>query len=211
MGNDCGIVTSLKTFEHASENIRCNDDFFTLFSFFSLENHHNMSLLDKAELTYHSPSSTFLDHERSSPPKLLLEIRKGVNFPVFTTGAALCVRVNFYPSGLSYASLPAVFPNPRWYFLTMRGYATGEEDRDHTAVVEVLTKTGAMARAVIDLEEFSNQYCVTWMPIRMLKDTSQPSIEVRVWNLVEPKVFWETNGKQFRSAMEIVRNALLPS
>lgn len=186
------------------ENNRVNDGFFPLFSLFSDENRaHHFSLLHQPKYIYHAPSPSFLERERGTRPRLLLEIRKGLHFP---DNASLSVQVSLSSSNANYISPSSGPTNPRWYYLVLHYYQRPKES-EKQAIIRVMDGNKAVAVTNIDLTLMANRYGVFWLSLAlegMQKAEKPPKMEFRVFNLTDPEAFWSTESEEFKAAVTAI-------
>lgn len=203
MGNSCDACEAVRNSDHVLENNRVNDGFFPLFRLFTLENRlHHVSLLHPPKYNFTPPSPQFLERERTSPPRLLLEIRKGLNFPVHSS-APLSVQISF--SNAEYYSSACSPIQPRWYYLVLHTYQ--DKDRESQAVVRVIRGQEVVAATSLDLGILANRYEVFWSSMLLNEgnfEEKQPKIQFRVLNLTDPQTFWSLESDGFKAAVKAI-------
>lgn len=205
MGNSCDACETVRNSDHIQENNRVNDGFFPLLGLFTLDNRrHHVSLLHPPHYTYTPPSPQFLNRESTFPPRILLEIRKGLHFPTHSS-TPLSVQITFSASNAEYLS-PACSPvKPRWYFLVLHTYQ--DQHSESQAVVRVMRGEKLVAATSLDLSLVANRYEVFWSSLALETENPAeklPKIEFRVLNLVDPKAFWSLESDGFKAAVKAI-------
>lgn len=205
MGNYCDSCEKVTNSDHVKENNRVNDGFYPMFGLFGLEKRMtHVSLFNPPRYRYHPPSPQFLEKERNSAPRLVLEVRKGIHFDESDV-SPLTVHVKLQPSLKRFSSAPSPPHNPRWYYLVYRSYQPGENDTE--AVIHVLKGETTVASTAINLSQIANRYEIFWSTLSIQSNQiieKRPRIEFRIFNLTNPSTFWREDCEGYQSALTTI-------
>jgi len=188
--------------EHVRENIKVNDAFFPFLTLVHTTPAPYFALIGRKQNNAIEPKARFLEEHSKTPPRLLLEVRKGAGFQ---TQQPLTAVATLQPSGRIYRSQPCGGRLQRWYFLICQDYHSTPFD---TSVLLQVTDPAdkQLGQAVVDLENRHNQYVLKWICFKgPVKPT--PTVEIRLWFLTDPASFWKPGSEELKSAVTVALSA----
>lgn len=188
--------------EHVRENIKVNDAFFPFLSLVRATPTPYFALIGRTQSRATEPKAQFLEEHSKTPPRLLLEVRKGSGFQ---TQQPLTAVATLQPSGRIYRSPPCGGRLPRWYSLICHDYHSSPFDT--SVLLEIMDPAGMqLGQAVIDLEKRHNQYVLKWIRLKgLVKPT--PLVEIRLWYLTDPASFWKPGSEELKWAVSAALTA----
>lgn len=188
--------------EHTQENIKVNDAFFPFFTLVRPSPNPYFSIISRTKYRAIEPPPHFLEEHAKTPPRLVMEVRKGSGF---VTRQPLTVTVRLQPSGRVFTSQPSCGRLPRWYSLMWQGYLSIPFDTSLTLSVASPSDPN-LGETLLSLDSLHNRYITKWVKIKgPVKPT--PAIEIRLWYLTDPVEFWKQGSEELKSAVSQVVSA----